>query len=232
MDFIYELGGVVAGRRDTARCSSATRRRHSSSPRPRSSRRQIGIDDTIFADAFTSCGRTSRPRDAEADHPVAEHGALPRRAGRHRPGGIPGHRRSSGTTCPPRTPRRCAALAELGCTYLQFDDTSLAYLNDPAQRAEIAAQGDDAEHQHLRYIRQINARARGQARGDGHHHAPVPGQLPLLVGGGGQLRLRRRGPVQRARRRRVLPRVRRRRGPAGSSRCGSCPRASWWCSGW
>ena len=22
-----------------------------------------------------------------------------------------------------------------GCTYLQFDDTSLAYLNDPAQRA-------------------------------------------------------------------------------------------------
>src|SRR5438874_9947921 len=25
-------------------------------------------------------------------------------------------------------------LAELGCTYLQFDDTSLAYLNDPKQR--------------------------------------------------------------------------------------------------
>ena len=26
---------------------------------------------------------------------------------------------------------RCGALGELGCTYLQFDDTSLAYLNDP-----------------------------------------------------------------------------------------------------
>jgi 5-methyltetrahydropteroyltriglutamate--homocysteine methyltransferase len=49
------------------------------------------------------------------------------------------------------------ALAELGCRYLQLDDTSLAYLNDPAQRAEMAAKGDDAEHQHLRYIRQINA---------------------------------------------------------------------------
>ncbi|HLU43220.1 MAG TPA: 5-methyltetrahydropteroyltriglutamate--homocysteine S-methyltransferase [Microthrixaceae bacterium] len=48
-------------------------------------------------------------------------------------------------------------LGELGCTYLQFDDTSLAYLNDPAQRAQIAARGDDADHQHLRYIRQINA---------------------------------------------------------------------------
>ena len=49
-----------------------------------------------------------------------------------------------------------ARLAGLGCTYLQFDDTSLAYLNDPAQRAEIAARGEDAEHLHLRYIKQVN----------------------------------------------------------------------------
>nr|BFE82076.1 hypothetical protein GCM10020093_046770 [Planobispora longispora] len=48
-------------------------------------------------------------------------------------------------------------IGELGCAYLQFDDTSLAYLNDPAQRAGIAARGDDAEHLHLRYIKQINA---------------------------------------------------------------------------
>ncbi|HEX6418493.1 MAG TPA: 5-methyltetrahydropteroyltriglutamate--homocysteine S-methyltransferase [Acidimicrobiales bacterium] len=48
------------------------------------------------------------------------------------------------------------AMADLGCTYLQFDDTSLAYLNDPRQREMLAARGDDAEHQHLRYIRQIN----------------------------------------------------------------------------
>ena len=50
-----------------------------------------------------------------------------------------------------------AALADLGCTYLQFDDTSLAYLNDPQHRAMLAARGDDADHQHLRYMRQINA---------------------------------------------------------------------------
>jgi 5-methyltetrahydropteroyltriglutamate--homocysteine methyltransferase len=47
-------------------------------------------------------------------------------------------------------------LSALGCTYLQFDDTSLAYLNDPDQRAEIAARGEDADHLHLRYIRQVN----------------------------------------------------------------------------
>jgi 5-methyltetrahydropteroyltriglutamate--homocysteine methyltransferase len=53
--------------------------------------------------------------------------------------------------------QQVAAMARLGCTYLQFDDTSLAYLNDPRQRAMLAARGDDAERQHLRYIRQINA---------------------------------------------------------------------------
>ena len=53
-------------------------------------------------------------------------------------------------------------LAALGCTYLQFDDTSLAYLNDPAQRAEIAGRGEDAEHLHLRYIKQINAAVAGK----------------------------------------------------------------------
>jgi 5-methyltetrahydropteroyltriglutamate--homocysteine methyltransferase len=56
-------------------------------------------------------------------------------------------------------------VAELGCRYLQLDDTSLAYLNDPAQRAELAARGDDAEHQHLRYIRQINEALKGRPEG-------------------------------------------------------------------
>jgi 5-methyltetrahydropteroyltriglutamate--homocysteine methyltransferase len=47
-------------------------------------------------------------------------------------------------------------MAELGCTYLQFDDTSLAYLNDPQQRAMIAERGEDAEHLHESYIKHIN----------------------------------------------------------------------------
>jgi 5-methyltetrahydropteroyltriglutamate--homocysteine methyltransferase len=56
-------------------------------------------------------------------------------------------------------------IAAQGCTYLQLDDTSLAYLNDPAQRAELAGQGRDAEHQHERYIRQINAALDGRPAG-------------------------------------------------------------------
>lgn len=40
------------------------------------------------------------------------------------------------------------AVAALGCRYLQFDDTSLAYLNDPQQREQMASKGEDAEHLH------------------------------------------------------------------------------------
>ncbi len=48
------------------------------------------------------------------------------------------------------------AVAGLGCRYLQFDDTSLAYLNDPVQREQMASKGEDAEHLHETYIRHIN----------------------------------------------------------------------------
>ncbi len=47
-------------------------------------------------------------------------------------------------------------LGELGCTYLQLDDTSLAYLNDPAQRAYVDSIGGDGGTQHLTNIRLIN----------------------------------------------------------------------------
>jgi 5-methyltetrahydropteroyltriglutamate--homocysteine methyltransferase len=49
-----------------------------------------------------------------------------------------------------------AGLHALGCTYLQLDDTSLAYLNDPAQRAYVDSIGGDGAHQHLINIRLIN----------------------------------------------------------------------------
>jgi len=56
-------------------------------------------------------------------------------------------------------------LGELGCTYLQFDDTSLAYLNDPRQREYIASLGGDAEHQHETYVRNINQALRDRPEG-------------------------------------------------------------------
>jgi 5-methyltetrahydropteroyltriglutamate--homocysteine methyltransferase len=47
-------------------------------------------------------------------------------------------------------------LGEIGCTYLQVDDTSLAYMNDPHQRDYIESIGGDHDRQHLEYIKHIN----------------------------------------------------------------------------
>jgi 5-methyltetrahydropteroyltriglutamate--homocysteine methyltransferase len=56
-------------------------------------------------------------------------------------------------------------VGELGCTYLQFDDTSLAYLNDPNQRKTMTDRGEDAEHLHEAYIRHINEALEGRPEG-------------------------------------------------------------------
>jgi 5-methyltetrahydropteroyltriglutamate--homocysteine methyltransferase len=56
-------------------------------------------------------------------------------------------------------------MGERGCRYLQIDDISLAYLNDPEQRAYVSDRGEDAEHMHLRYISLINAAVAGRPDG-------------------------------------------------------------------
>ena len=61
--------------------------------------------------------------------------------------------------------REIAGLAALGCTYLQLDDTSLAYLNDPAQRAYVESIGGDGDKQHLINIRLINQGLAGKPEG-------------------------------------------------------------------
>ncbi len=58
-----------------------------------------------------------------------------------------------------------AGLAAQGCTYLQLDDTSLAYLNDPAQRAYVDSIGGDGGTQHLTNIRLINQALAGKPAG-------------------------------------------------------------------
>jgi 5-methyltetrahydropteroyltriglutamate--homocysteine methyltransferase len=47
-------------------------------------------------------------------------------------------------------------LYELGCRYLQLDDTALAFLTDDDHRAQLAEGGGDPEHQHEVYIAAIN----------------------------------------------------------------------------
>jgi 5-methyltetrahydropteroyltriglutamate--homocysteine methyltransferase len=61
--------------------------------------------------------------------------------------------------------REVEELGKRGCQYLQLDDTSLAYLNDPKQREYVQSIGGDPNQQHRVYIRNINAALRGRPAG-------------------------------------------------------------------
>jgi 5-methyltetrahydropteroyltriglutamate--homocysteine methyltransferase len=61
--------------------------------------------------------------------------------------------------------REIAELGRRGCTYLQLDDTSLAYLNDPKQRDYVRGIGGNPDEQHRIYIRNLNAALAGKPAG-------------------------------------------------------------------
>jgi 5-methyltetrahydropteroyltriglutamate--homocysteine methyltransferase len=164
MDFIYQLGGITTG---DDRIEVEFRDKDGSiffSPAALHVTDRVTLDHTIFADAFQYLQgqvTTATPKLT-----------IPSPSMVHYRGGRAAIDPSVYTDIEEFWTDLSAAyaeeirrLGELGCTYLQLDDTSLAYLNDPQQRAMLARQGEDAEHQHLRYIRQLNAAL--SARPDG-----------------------------------------------------------------
>ncbi len=58
-----------------------------------------------------------------------------------------------------------AAFARAGCTYLQLDDTSFAYLCDPKMREACRRNGDDPEKLPLRYAQTISEALEGRPPG-------------------------------------------------------------------
>ena len=55
-----------------------------------------------------------------------------------------------------------AALAQAGCKYVQYDDTNLAYLCDPALREQARARGDDPDQLPHLYAKLINDSIKGR----------------------------------------------------------------------
>lgn len=155
MDYIYQIGGI------TKRDSDMKVRFHNEggdiewTPAKLAVVDRLNLPSTIFADAFTFLKENVRRGVPKLTIPSPS--MVHYRGGREA---------VSAEVYPDLSAfyadlsavyaREIAGLGELGCTYLQLDDTSLAYLNDPAQRAMIAAQGEDADTQHETYIRIIN----------------------------------------------------------------------------
>jgi 5-methyltetrahydropteroyltriglutamate--homocysteine methyltransferase len=156
MDFIYGLGGVTkADDKLTVRFHNAAGDLEFTPAAHRIVDR-VHLDQTIFGDAFTtlrSLVGTATPKLTIPSPSMVHY-----RGGRAAidPAVYP-DLEGFWDDLAAAYAEEVTRLAGLGCTYLQFDDTSLAYLNDPSQRRELAERGEDAEHLHLRYIRTINA---------------------------------------------------------------------------
>jgi 5-methyltetrahydropteroyltriglutamate--homocysteine methyltransferase len=165
MDFIYQLDGVE--RTDQmlqVHFHNAGGDLDFESPAMAVTKR-IGLDQVIFGDAFTYL----KNRVAELAPDLTPKLTIPSPSMVHYRGGrsaiskdVYADLDQFWADLSTAYAAQVRGIAELGCTYLQLDDTSLAYLNDPKQRALVAEQGGDPEHQHEQYIRTINAALAGR----------------------------------------------------------------------
>jgi len=161
MDFIYQLGGIdPADEKLTVEFFNEAGKLEFQSAALRVHDR-VTLRDTIFGDAFSFLKEqvtTGTPKLTIPSPSMVHY-----RGGRAAiDTGVYPELDQFWTDLSAAYAEQVSRLAALGCTYLQFDDTSLAYLNDPRQRDMVAAQGGDPEHQHERYIRQINASLAGR----------------------------------------------------------------------
>ena len=164
MDFIYALDGITTAD-DTVTLSFHNERGDVTFEAPALHvNGKVGVSETIFGDAFSflqGCVSTATPKLTIPSPSMVHY-----RGGRAAIDGsvypdLDGF--WSDLTAAYREEVR--RLGELGCTYLQLDDTSLAYLNDPEQQRYVASIGGDPERQHVEYIRHINESLEGRPEG-------------------------------------------------------------------
>jgi 5-methyltetrahydropteroyltriglutamate--homocysteine methyltransferase len=157
MDFIYSLGGIQKVHDDTIRVAFHNQDKNIEwAPPSAHVVDKVTLPETIFADAFTFV----RDNAAKTQTPKL---TIPSPSMVHYRGG----RSAINKAVYPDLAQfwddlalayaqQVQRLYDLGCRYLQLDDTSMAYVNDPAQREHIAAIGGDPLHQHETYIATMN----------------------------------------------------------------------------
>jgi methionine synthase II (cobalamin-independent) len=162
MDFIYQLGGIRKVQDDTIRVAFHNKQRNYEwAPPSAHVVAPLALTHTIFGEAFAFLAGAVTTATAKL--------TIPSPSMVHYRGGRSAIDESVYPDLGQFWADLAAAYAEeirrvydLGCRYLQLDDTSLAYLNDPAQRRHVAEIGGDPEHQHERYIANINRALAGR----------------------------------------------------------------------
>jgi 5-methyltetrahydropteroyltriglutamate--homocysteine methyltransferase len=157
MDFIYQLGGIEQVDGESLHVQFRDEQgEYDYAPPAMAITSQVTLPRTIFADAFAFL----RDHAHEGQTPKL---TIPSPSMVHYRGG-------SSAIDPAAYPdpdvfwqdlaaayrAQMLGVHELGCRYLQLDDTSLAYINDPAQRAHIEQIGGDPDHLHEQYIANLN----------------------------------------------------------------------------
>jgi len=163
MDFIYQLGGIEKVQDETIKVAFHNADKdYEWAPPSAHVTSKITLPKTIFADSFTYL------RDNVSPGQTAKL-TIPSPSMVHYRGG----RSAIDQTVYPDLAQFWDDLAaayaqevknlyDLGCRYLQLDDTSLAYVNDPAQREHVKEIGGDPLRQHETYINVINKALSGR----------------------------------------------------------------------
>ncbi len=162
MDFIYQLGGIQKVQDDTIRVAFHNEQRNFEwAPPSAHVVAPVTLEHTIFGDAFSFLAQTVTSAVPKL--------TIPSLSMVHYRGGRSAIDQSVYPDLDQFWTDLAAAYADevrrlydLGCRYLQFDDTSLAYMNDPVQRQHVADIGGDPQHQHEHYIANINRALAGR----------------------------------------------------------------------
>jgi 5-methyltetrahydropteroyltriglutamate--homocysteine methyltransferase len=166
MDFIYQLGGIKKVQDETIKVAFHNKDKNFEwAPPSAHVTERISLPRTIFADAFTFL----RDNAAAGQTPKL---TIPSPSMVHYRGG---RAAISEAVYPDLAQfwddlaaayaKELRGLHDLGCRYLQLDDTSLAYVNDPVQREHVKSIGGDPLHQHETYIATINKALAGRPDG-------------------------------------------------------------------
>jgi 5-methyltetrahydropteroyltriglutamate--homocysteine methyltransferase len=170
LDFVYQIGGISKVPGTMPSTFHNEQGDITYTPEAIQVSRRLSMDSTIFGDDFAFLQSAAAGLLSRAGDPLVPKLTIPAPSMVHYRSGI---RAVVNEDIYPDTEEFWAdlgavynvevqRLAAQGCRYLQLDDTSLAYVNDPAQRAYIAGRGEDAEHIHERYISLTNAAVAGR----------------------------------------------------------------------
>ena len=163
MDFIYSLGGITKVQDDTIKVAFHNKdKNYEWAPPSAHVTAPVTLEKTIFADAFTFVKDNASPEQTPKltiPSPSMVHYRGGREAINH---AIYPDLEQFWEDLAAAYAEEIRRLYDLGCRYLQLDDTSMAYVNDPRQREHIAAIGGDPNHQHETYIATMNKALAGR----------------------------------------------------------------------